>query len=756
MRRRWVGLAVGLVAGAAWLVRSRERGAEPVGPRSEVAAAPETVPKGRKASVTAAPPRREAPDEVAPDRSEVAGPPEVARDSSDSAVEPGALEIEVVDPLGAAKPGVRVQLNEGREPNSHGLSASTDGNGRVVFAGWRAALAGASHAWWLRAELPFENAPGMRLDSAALAERPVRFELPPRGALELLVRELDGTPAPDSSRVRLRLLHFDERDELDAERAEWTLDVAAGRALFPYVELGRSWEVSAWRPNGAEPARAVAVGPRRLGETARVEIVLGNDTAVVTYRVLDPFGKPLARAGLGLKRGTLFGGVAESSVSTDDSGRFTLDAQRNFFYPGEFSVMFRTPSDVIWVGRSRLPDEPKVGSNEGGDIQLELEPLMCSGRVVDERGAPVAGAEVVVGDEQAWGFGNSPVQRTSTDNDGRFAFRGLWQSETFKVHAKSGPSRSVDAEVRQGAVDVVLVLVPRFTIWGVVAVDEGVDPGSISFALQTSSGERRSIDRKHSPFLYFAFRDSSAPAPPPGQFELEPIEGGTFDLLFLLDGVVLARRDGLVVHSDVDVGTIDLRGRLEACEIEFVGEGDLSGLAGDSTWRSRGSEQEHALGFSGPLLRILTASAPIDIELRPRGYRTAKLEGVRGRVQHVLEAPLRVRLVLVSDGEPPRTPYGFDCELYRGEYAMSQPVGPRWFTRERREIELRVSEPGRLKARWHLEKKIEGNGFGGAIGSHVLEEHWLDVEVRDEPGEQRFELRLDGAALNEVASTVGW
>ena len=82
--------------------------------------------------------------------------------------------------------------------------------------------------------------------------------------------------------------------------------------------------------------------------------------------------------------------------------------------------------------------------------------------------------------------------------------------------------------------------------------------------------------------------------------------------------------------------------------------------------------------------------------------------------------------------------------------------GPRWFTPERNEIECLVSTPGKLVARWHLERKIEGESGGGAIGSHVLEKHWVTLDVRDEPGVQVFVLELDGEALDGVTRGLGW
>ena len=77
-------------------------------------------------------------------------------------------------------------------------------------------------------------------------------------------------------------------------------------------------------------------------------------------------------------------------------------------------------------------------------------------------------------------------------------------------------------------------------------------------------------------------------------------------------------------------------------------------------------------------------------------------------------------------------------------------------TPENRELAFRVSTPGLLEVRWHLERRIEGASFGGAIGSHVLQPHWREIEVLDIPGEQLFRIPLDAGALTDLAREPHW
>ena len=615
-------------------------------------------------------------------------------------------------------------------------------------------LLAASVPWRLRADLPFEQPVVLALDAAALAASIVRFELPPGGPLEVRVRELDGTPAPRGSSLRLRLLGHEELHELDLGGPEWTGDLQDGAVSYPWVELARDWELCAWRPQGSEPTRLRSRGPVRLGEGVMLELVLGSDHPVVSYRALSPAREPLASTELDLIRWPASGSRDTSKVATDARGRFTLDGRANFILSRDFRVEFQGLDDVLWMARGHLPSNPVNGWNDGGDLVLAPSPRMCAGRVVDAAGEAIVDADVIAGEERFW-FDEGDEIRAKSDARGIFELRGLAFEETFHVWARRGNARSAEVSARQGDDDLVLTLTPRFSISGEFVLDPGVDSKAVRFALERPRGVREELGRKREAFVFSA-RHAGVRHPAPARFALEPIEGGPLDLLFLLDGAEIARRAGLVLSADLELGSVDLRGRISTCEIELVGDDGMTGLAGEYDWGPSGEERRHDGSFRGTRVSLCTPRVPIDVELRPRGYRLALLEGLSGSRQLVLEPALRVRLVLQTSGTLPPPPFRFDAELYRGEAAVSHPTGPRWFTPQRREIECLVATPGQLVARWHLEKGVDGQGFGGAIGSHVLEPHWVTLDVRDEPGVQVFTLALDSAALEGVTQGLDW
>jgi hypothetical protein len=160
--------------------------------------------------------------------------------------------------------------------------------------------------------------------------------------------------------------------------------------------------------------------PRYLPGGARVRVEAGRATdAILEIReggrlygiVTDAAGNPLAGATVQLLDGTTqLPVVPELRAWTDRAGRYVLEAVPE----GEFGARFRherfRPLDrmgLVWAG---------PGDAKEVNVALE-EGTFLAGRVVDEAGAPVAGA-LVMGTNEGGGMAR-------TDAEGRFALYGL-------------------------------------------------------------------------------------------------------------------------------------------------------------------------------------------------------------------------------------------------------------------------------------------------------------------------------------------
>jgi len=674
------------------------------------------------------------------------------------------LVVRVVDPVGRPVVGIPLRLDPGsNDPGAalgpserrvlerSGVELTTDSGGRAVFAGLRPILEAAAEPWTLRHGLPFEEPPALLLDHATLAADEVVSVLPAGGSIEVVAKDLAGAPAPDATEIELALIFGGDRG---SER--WKAETRGGRALFPWVELARTFELHAWAPGSTVPSRSRARGPATLGQRVEIEVVLGADHPIVGFRALDAGGVPLARVELRLLR-KLFSFPVTTALETDAGGRFSVDADDTRFSEKGFVVQYRPDQDSLLCGRAEFPDGLVQGWNDGGDVLLASAPVLAAGWVVTESGQAVAGAEVVAASQIGDGanlrfFGDQGSEvKGRTDEQGRFELRGLLPDSEFELEARKESLRSKIARVQEGERAARLVLAASWTVSGALLVDPDLGPESVRIRLRESRQDPVEA-RVHS-------RSDE------GRFALEPILAGVYDLVFSLEDQQLVELPGISVRADTDIGTVDLRGRTLRCEIVLLGAPEPGSLSSEITWRPSGSEGEwQSKSFQGSSVQLSSPVLPVDVWVKPHGYRRAFLERVAGRRELVLEAPLRVRLVLDTSGEFPALPYQLRCELMHDSDSIGEPDGARYFADENRELSFLVLEPGKTRVRWILDKsveqraKFEGGALSGTstIAGDVLGGHELEIEVLDVPGEQVFPIELDGEALSALARKPPW
>lgn len=193
----------------------------------------------------------------------------------------------------------------------------------------------------------------------------------------------------------------------------------------------------------------VAAGERRDG----VRLVL-EPGGTVAGRVTGPNGEPIAGAVV-RTRGHWPHGPLEAR--TDEAGRYRIGG----LPLGTVAVRADHPDHVEASGEATI--EPAgAGSAE---VQLDLvlrQGLSVSGRVIDERGEPVAGAEVSLLDDPRYG----PAKPVATAEDGSFRVTGLspgfWRPQVAKEgltqadpHARvevTGPLSGLELRMVRGAV----------------------------------------------------------------------------------------------------------------------------------------------------------------------------------------------------------------------------------------------------------------------------------------------------------------
>ncbi|QDU65186.1 hypothetical protein [Engelhardtia mirabilis] len=268
--------------------------------------------------------------------------------------------------------------------------------------------------------------------------------------------------------------------------------VALGALLYSVARSGRGAD-DRRAATGASPAveaSAEAQGPRSLatevvreragGDVSTLDLPpaaqAASPSSVVVIRVVGPDGSPSV-AEVGVVGLSATGFMTEVELGRTDADGIALTTREAL--TGGVEVFAGTDSLVGWtriLAGEEIADETLVQLRAASEL---------SGRVVDLRGSPVGGAEVVgyqsnapapttaaILAQEADGWGNP--RRTTTDPDGRFRFGAVDGHSRWWVHgvirgSLSGPL----AEPARPGVPVELVLRPLAAAMVSATTDEG-------------------------------------------------------------------------------------------------------------------------------------------------------------------------------------------------------------------------------------------------------------------------------------------
>ncbi len=262
----------------------------------------------------------------------------------------------VVDALGAAVENAHVELLD-EQLDLAGVFTQRDGTFEVEVDQPGTFTLIATHA-----------AGGVAERTVTVNGPAVTLTLQPRGVIEAEVFELDGQPIDAALVVR------------SAERVVGVLEPVPGSHVARRAGLGPGRYVVTLSLPERLPVRWEL--DLREGETARrrVQLEAGHS---VSGRVVGPTGSPVEQV-------SLFASDHDGMAATDAEGRFELKG------------LAAGPLELYGIGsRGAMTDTVKVTA-PARDVVLTLQGARrVKGRVVDERGAPLAGVDV--NDEQVTG-----------------------------------------------------------------------------------------------------------------------------------------------------------------------------------------------------------------------------------------------------------------------------------------------------------------------------------------------------------------
>lgn len=223
----------------------------------------------------------------------------------------------------------------------------------------------------------------------------------------------------------------------------------AGMTREPY--RGRVDEAGNWSRDAVRPGEYVVVieTSDALWHRAPVELLPSSDLLEVHLTLVEVDGS-LTRDGEPVEASVVFGGK-----SADERVRLISDDEGEF--EGVLPRDGRWPVSVVLDDQTLVLHPVSVVADERGEAELSLEipSGRLSGVVVDSRGDPVAGAEVLVSRSAAAELDES---ETTTDEEGTFRFDGL-VPDGYQIRARrpdpssplgsSGSTEFVEVEVEE-------------------------------------------------------------------------------------------------------------------------------------------------------------------------------------------------------------------------------------------------------------------------------------------------------------------
>jgi hypothetical protein len=674
------------------------------------------------------------------------------------------LEVEVRDARGLAAAAVPLELGWPGTSTGEDARAETDAGGRALFR-----------------DVPgrFPGQPGRKLRvrvALALAEElaqelwperplagPVRFVLPPLGAVEVLVQEPGGAAAEDGTLVELGLVRPGEPRDISpfsGERRERREAATRdGGVLFAHVELGNELELTARRAGGNVRTREYLPGPRFPGERPRYTLLLGLDHPVLVFRAVDARGEPLRRRELLLELSTRSGwmiGNDERKTQSDQEGCFLVELAADYRDGDRRSLTVSTEGEALGA-RVDLGRAFAAGRNELGDLVLAPPPLIAAGRVLAGRERPVAAfvrLEVPVHEDERretiWYW--DEVASAQADADGRFALHGHVDGEQARLTAELEGLRSAPQTVAVGSQALEIWLLETGWVEGSVLLDPGVPPEKIQALLRRVEGGQPGADA-----LVSETRGQTALGEDgrfrigdqfPGLYELE-LQLGDERPLLTIPGIELRAGQG---SPDPRLDPIDLRGRLFAVRIRLVPPRPDPELRGNLAYRpagDAGTGEESEYFYDADEIRLVTTHPRLDARLFVQGYRAERLSELSGEREVRLRPALAVRLALPAGIVLPTPPVHLKAVLVATSGEQQIDWGASAFD-ERREVRCHASEPGRMKVAWIYERRAEN----GASATLLALEPEQFVEVLDIEAEQRFELELSNEALARALESL--
>lgn len=465
-----------------------------------------------------------------------------------------------------------------------------------------------------RVSVPFDPVP----------VEPVIVRVPPCANLEVVALDVSGAPWTFAEGERATV-HASTRGSTMGHSAEFD---SKGIARLEAVRCGATLTVSS---RDLADASLTVKAPDRAGETRRVELRVSAGAPVLRGRLLAPGGDVFRgefQLQIELPRAS---DVVLAVSDADGSFRVVSSALRAETTPilHVSATGAGHPSQHL-LAAVALSRPLTTGNIDLGDISLAPAPELVRGRVEWSDRSPARGVHLYVSREQGPGnWSTDATDHVDLADDGSFVALGIGDERRCRIQADGGDTAvAVDPiEFAPGARDVVIRLERGATAEATFRVDDDTPWRSFQFILSPALPLPSTRPVQHRITDPEAGRLSStwSRLPAGGYRMLVELPGAELPIV-AIDGIEVVA--GLRC-ADARLRNIDLRGRVQRCELLVVGPDDQP-IAEHMLSVRRVGPGRFLRSSLGPGRVEIPLTTPIDIVIEAQGHVPREHRAVAG------------------------------------------------------------------------------------------------------------------------------
>lgn len=635
------------------------------------------------------------------------------------------IRAQVIDPGGRPVAGVRVALADDAGIERFSMQVfreTTEPDGIVTFHHAQQFIRddwGNDGAVLLG--FPLERPVFARVEFDAVAAEPYVLQLPGTGSVHVELVDRDGRPVEDlTETVYARLYQLLQGNE----RRFW-LPFDGPRLDLLHVGIGLRFRLELSSP-GVSGVLEFA-GPTAWGERVEHRLTVTRNPTL-SGRLVDEHGVPQAgywyATHVQQERG-----YYNQYFETGENGLFHTAVPGLPSEPEERGVIFRrTITNLEQQAFFDLADLGLTeGRNELGDVVLRRPPILVAGQIVDDAGAPVADANVMVlqGDpeEEAWTIGGLSNRDDTSAEDGTFELRVHHVGGRLSLYAEHGDNTGPMVPFVVGATGVRYVLPRVGSARMAVTFEGGLTSRDLLFCHRNEATQVTTSVVSH-----YAIAASPEPengevarwqALRPGRYDFSIRALGSPEPLVEVRGIEIkggeevelpAQRLGEGMHT-LTVRVVDEDGRPVERATVVVDPGRL------------GDRPRTALPTKLGERRLLVPRLPVDLQILAPGFATQDVRGVARDVTVRMPVGRLVELaVKLPSGRP-----GAGQRLHP-QIQRYRPPGPEpWDTEHALYLRGagRMWYPARHSWLWAPKAVLDGNGRASfrvpAAGEYEIE-----------------------------------